>query len=107
MPTVGLLGITLVKVTRGGRRNYSRRGQTSRPKSPITDCGVFSAINSERLGNAHLSQGLGCYKWGKWVSGCGLGKSGVRAVCGKRKYPPPVNSTHAPPPPSRQNNKNL
>lgn len=40
-----------------GPRNYSRRGQTFRPKSPITDCGVFSAINNERLGNAHLSQG--------------------------------------------------
>lgn len=80
-----LLGITLLTVTRGDETHEDpeiilvgfRKGQTSRPKSPIADCGVLSAISNERLGNAQLSQGLsGLYKGGGQVGGVGWANPG-------------------------------
>lgn len=59
-----------------GPRNYSRKGQTSKPKSPITGCGVLSAISNERLGNAQLSQGLGVCR-GR-VGGVGMHSEQIR-----------------------------
>lgn len=53
---------------RGGDWSWPQKlflsGQTSEPKSPIADCGVYSAI--ERTGNAQMSQGLGMQGTAEW-----------------------------------------
>lgn len=60
-----------------------RKGQTLRPEVPrycvLSDCGLRGPSTNERLGNAHLSQGLGgCAREGSGWGGVQLCRSGVR-----------------------------